>query len=86
MIASVKNGKGGLGLLISDSGFQGQVQKSINNIEQSSKNVTEAAEDFKNIAKKMEKDLATVQSAIDMGAVSEMEEQMLLEIEAETAQ
>lgn len=33
----------------------------------------------------MEKDLGTVQSAIDTGAVSEMEENMLLEIEAETA-
>ena len=31
----------------------------------------------------MEKDLATVQSAIDMGAISELEESMLLEIEAE---
>jgi len=32
----------------------------------------------------MERDLGTVQSAIDTGSVSEMEEQMLLEIEAET--
>lgn len=66
MIASVKNGKGGLGLLISDSGFQGQVQKSMNNIEHSSKNVTEAAEDFKNIAKKMEIDLANEKGVVQM--------------------
>jgi phospholipid/cholesterol/gamma-HCH transport system substrate-binding protein len=66
LIASVKNGKGGLGLLISDSGFQGQVQKSMNNIEHSSKNVTEATEDFKNIAKNMEKELANEKGVVQM--------------------
>jgi phospholipid/cholesterol/gamma-HCH transport system substrate-binding protein len=53
IIAGVRKGKGGLGLLLSDSGFHDKFQNSLSNIEQSTTYVTEAAEDIKGIAEKL---------------------------------